>query len=90
MDIDIGEVVSLIFLLVAFIYMLQAAKRVPKWKYFVIAFIFPVITGISTVAEGFFMRDLLNYIEHISWMLGAILFCWAIYKFAPTEGGQAK
>ena len=82
---NIAEGISLITLLVAFVFMLIAAKRVPKWKYFAIAFIFPVVTGITTVAEDFLLPDLMNYIEHISWMVGAVAFCWAIYKFAAVK-----
>lgn len=82
---DIGEGISLVILLVAFVFMLAAARRLPKWKYFVIAFVFPVITGIATIVEDFALHDLLNYIEHISWMVGAAVFCWAVYKFASTN-----
>ncbi len=83
---EIGECISLVILLIAFVFMLAAVKRVPKWKYFVIAFIFPVITGITKIAEDFVLHDILNYVEHISWMIGAIMFCWAMYKFEPTSG----
>ena len=83
---EIGECISLVILLIAFVFMLAAVKRVPKWKYFVIAFMFPVITGITKIAEDFVLHDILNYVEHISWMIGAIMFCWAIYKFVPTSG----
>lgn len=85
-----GEGVSLVILLVAFVFMLVTARRVPKWKYFVIAFVFPVITGIATIVEDFALHDLLNYIEHISWVVGAAVFCWAVYKFASTNGGCIK
>ncbi len=87
---DIREGISLVILLVAFVFMLAAARRLPKWKYFVIAFVFPVITGIATIVEDFVLHDLLNYIEHISWMVGAAVFCWAIYKFASTNRGYIK
>jgi hypothetical protein len=32
----------------------------------------------------------MNHIEHISWMVGAIVFCWAIYKFEPPKEGHRK
>ena len=82
---DIAEVISVIVLLVAFVFMLLAAKQVPKWKYFFIAFLFPVVTGITTIAEDYLLHDLMNYIEHISWMIGAIAFCWATYKFEALK-----
>jgi len=88
--VDAGECFSLGILLVAFVFMLAAAKQVPAWKPFVIAFLFPLITGITTIAEVFVLPELMNAIEHISWMIGAIAFCWAIYKFVPPEGGCAK
>ena len=87
---DTREGISLVVLLAAFVFMLVAARRVPKWKYLVIAFMFPVITGIATVAEDFVLNDPLNYVEHISWMVGAAVFCWAVYKFGSTKRGNAK
>ena len=85
-----GEYVSLVMLLVTFVFMLVTIKRVPKWKYFLIAFVFPVVTGITTIAEDFVLYDLMNHIEHISWMIGAVVFCWAIYKFEPPKEGHRK
>jgi len=88
--VDTTEVISLVFLLVAFVFMLVAIKKVPNWKFFAFAFFFPLLTGITTVAEDFFLNDLMNFIEHVSWMVGAIVFCWAIYKFTQTTKGKEK
>lgn len=87
---DPREGISLVVLLAAFVVMLVAARRLPRWKYLVIAFMFPVITGITTIAEDFVLHDPLNYIEHISWMAGAAVFCWAVYKFGSTKRGNEK
>ena len=87
---DVGEGISLVVILTVFVFMLAAARRVPGWKYLVIAFAFPVITGIATVAEDFILNEPLNYIEHISWMVGAVVFCWAIYKFGSVKRGNAR
>ena len=79
--VSISEVVSFLVLLLSFIVMLIATKKTPKWKYFVSGFIFVLITGITTVAEDFLLHDLMNYIEHISWLGGAIVFCFIAHKF---------
>jgi predicted tellurium resistance membrane protein TerC len=79
---DVSETVSLVVLLVAFGALVKAFKRVPEFKYVLMAFVFPVVNGIATIAEGFVLPETMNSIEHVSWALGAAVFCWAAYKLS--------
>ena len=81
----VGKYVAFAALLLAFLNMLVATKKLPKWKYFTIAFIQVFIAGIAAIIEEFFMSDLMIFIDHTYWAVGAITFCWAINKFVPEK-----
>ncbi|MBT4446793.1 hypothetical protein HOA92_02620 [archaeon] len=85
--VNIAEVISLIFLVLAFANLTHAAIKNSKWKYFAFAFFFPLITGITTVAEDYIFPTFMNYLEHISWMLGAIFFALALFKYSKNIWG---
>lgn len=52
-------------------------KSVPHYKMLIMAFMLYSLSLICTVAEGFLLYTVLNTIEHISYLLSAImLFIW--------------
>ena len=62
-------------------------KRLPAWKTFIAAFYTIFFSWIMTILEGFFLKEFLNYLEHIGYAVSAILlafWCWQVFG-SPKE-----
>lgn len=68
--------ISLCVIILGIIYN-KHLKSVPHYKMLVLAFMLYSLSLISTVAEGFLLFAMFNAIEHISYLLSALmLFIW--------------
>jgi hypothetical protein len=77
-----GEVVNLIvspILLVYLIYILKSRNRNVK-ELWVLAIILIMFSQFCTVAEGFFLENILNFLEHLSFTIGCILLLISTLK----------
>lgn len=62
-------------------------KRLPAWKTFIAAFYTIFFSWIMTILEGFFLKEFLNYLEHIGYAVSSILlafWCWQVFG-SPKE-----
>jgi hypothetical protein len=77
---QISELVSFFFILVATIFTIVLVIKTNSSKLLLVGMIFLCITGLTTILEDFFYRDILNCIEHLSWLIGSIIFCISMIK----------
>ena len=57
-------------------------KRLPAWKTFIAAFYTIFFSWVMTILEGFFLKEMLNYLEHIGYAISSILlalWCWQVF-----------
>jgi len=60
-------------------------SRIPSFKVLLISYLFLFAGWVLTVAEGFFLGSLLNFIEHLCYATGSILaamWCWRVFMRA--------
>ncbi len=57
-------------------------KRIPEWKILISGFYFLRAGWTLTVLEGFFWKGTLNYLEHICYVVSAVIiaiWCWRVF-----------
>jgi hypothetical protein len=85
---------ELIMLIISLVVVIQiiAGFRFLRWLRFRVlllcSFAFLLLSAFCTVAESLFLPEVLNYIEHLSFMISAILLAvWCWYVFANKKEG---
>ena len=78
-----NELATLIFgVLTLFIILyLRRRERLPKFGYYLTGFVFLLLANLFTVVEGFFLYELLNFLEHFCYFLSGVLFVFATWKY---------
>lgn len=85
---------EVIMLLVSFAVLIEIActykhlRRIPHKSFLFFSFFFFVSGAICTVAEGFLLGHLFNWIEHLSYMCGAIsmtIWCGLVFGIRKQE-----
>ncbi|MFO7795938.1 MAG: hypothetical protein ACQERB_05215 [Promethearchaeati archaeon] len=80
--IEEGELIVFILGIVVFIFITinyKNLKTIPEFKFFFISIILILIAWCATVFEAIILYDLLNYIEHICYVLSSMfIFIWII------------
>jgi len=80
--IEEGELIVFILGIVVFIFIIinyENLKTIPKFKFFLTSIILILIAWFATVFEALFLYNLLNFIEHLFYVLSSILILiWMI------------
>jgi len=80
--IEEGELLVFILGIVVFIFILinyEHLKTIPKFNFFLISVILILIAWFATVFEALFFYNLLNFIEHLFYVLSSIfILIWII------------
>ncbi len=86
------EIFTLSIYLIGFPLFYNTLKSVdlPGFMYFLITYIFLVISNIFTVAEGFFFPELFNLVEHLALALSSISMFFAIHAFITKNRSPGK
>jgi hypothetical protein len=90
-----NEVVMLLIGVGVLIFILgsrQRLKRLPASKILITGFCMMLGSWVLTVLEGFFWKELLNYIEHTCYAIGSILvavWCWKVFGSGRETGKEA-
>jgi hypothetical protein len=58
----------------------SSIQRVPGWKILVAGFFVQLFGWLLTVLEGFFLKGILNYLEHICYAVSALLVAFWCLK----------
>ena len=87
MALEIAEIIAFVMILICFGFMIFAAKADKKWKWLTIGVGFLLLEQVFTNAEVFIWNTGLNYLEHISAMIGCIIFAAACYISYRRIGG---
>ena len=86
---------ELIMMIISLIVVVQIAanvkllRRVPNYLLLVSSFGLVAFSTLFTVAEGLVLPEVLNYLEHLSFMSATILFavwCWCVFGSKKREG----
>ena len=64
MALEIGEVISLIIAVIGYLVLLIEFKRNRNLLHIFLAYTFLLVGTVTTVAEGFYLPDILNFVEH--------------------------
>lgn len=80
-----SEIINLILGIVSLVIVIYETNKreIPGFRLFLAGFLCVVLARIFTVVEGVFLRDILNTLEHLSYVLGAFLFvigCWSLNR----------
>lgn len=60
--------------------------RLPMWQVLIAAYSFLLVGLVLTVAEGFFLNQLLNFLEHLCYGLSAVgIAFWCRQLFCRTR-----
>ena len=79
-----NEIVMLLLGFGAFIFTLAyhaRIKRIPEWHFLISGFYFILAGWFLTVIEGFFLNNLLNHLEHLSYACSStllVIWCWRV------------
>lgn len=76
--------------LVLAIILLKRLMMIPFWKILMTAFVLYYASTVLTVVEGFYLPDLMNFLEHLCRALfpGAVLlWCLALSRSGISGGG---
>ncbi|MDI6903345.1 MAG: hypothetical protein QMC77_06390 [Methanocellales archaeon] len=74
------EVVSLLVVTIALVYMLSAARQEKRWYPLTIGFIFLFLVNVFTIVECFAAEQLFNFLEHLSSAIAALIFAFACHR----------
>ncbi|MGB2661945.1 MAG: hypothetical protein WBB86_04025 [Candidatus Omnitrophota bacterium] len=64
-------------------------KSFPASKVLIAAFLFLFASWIFTILEGFFLENLLNYLDHICFTVGSVavaVWCWKVFGKSKEAG----
>ena len=64
-------------------------KSIPASKVLIAAFLFFFASWIFTILEGFFLEELLNYLDHICYAVGSVVvavWCWKVFGRSKEAG----
>ena len=81
-----NEVILLLLGIGALIFILGNRSRLqflPRSKTLIAGFYMLLVSWILTVLEGFFLGELLNFIEHMCYACSAVLmavWCWQVFE----------
>lgn len=81
-----NEILMLLLGICVFIFIQKNWKRlqnIPESKTLIAGFWVVLVGWLMTVLEGFFLEELLNYIEHICYAgssLLMVLWCWKVFR----------
>ena len=84
-----NEIITfMLFCLVLVFYVINRKKLqvFPGKKYFVSSMIFLLLSGIFTIAEGFFLENMFNLAEHAAKLASSVLILLWIISLRTTEG----
>ena len=91
---DIIELVTLVFSIVAFVFIYKAYRKskssqTPRkiWTYFFILSIFLLLNRIFTNIEVFFYMDLFNTLEHLSILIASVVFLFGSWRASEEIQG---
>jgi len=87
--IEENEVIGLVLSLgvLAFAWWNRAGLRsLPRWGLLFAAFCALLIGRVLTVLEGFVLEEPVNYVEHASYITGALLLAVWCWQRTPREG----
>ena len=86
-----NEVVMLLMAIGVLIFILvnrRLIMRIRAARMLVAAFCVLLTAYVFTVLEGFFLRDLLNFLEHLCYTASSVLIAlWCMKVFKPKESG---
>jgi len=75
-----NEIVMLMLGFGVFIFTLaykKRIKRIPEWQFFMAGFYFLLAAWFLTIFESFFLNNLLNHLEHLSYACSStIMLIW--------------
>ncbi|MBN2610344.1 MAG: hypothetical protein JXB00_02205 [Bacteroidales bacterium] len=77
-----AELINLVFSLIilSVFWALSQPQGIKQFYYFNIALILLLLSGISTVLEGFVLYNFFNLLEHLFYLLSLILLTLAVVK----------
>ncbi|TGJ99566.1 hypothetical protein EHO59_17120 [Leptospira semungkisensis] len=77
---QLSEILNLIFDSIGLVVIIALYQigMIPRYKLLFIAFLFVWLSSVFTVLEGFFLPDLLNFLEHFSFLLSGVFFLFAV------------
>lgn len=87
-----NEVVMLLLGIIIFFFILRSKRgigRIYAWKILIASYYLLLIGWVLTIAEGFVLESALNFLEHLSYTISALLlafWCWKIVYRFKAEG----
>lgn len=87
-----SEVINLILGLVSLVIVFYEIRKrmIPDFHLFFAGFVLIVMARIFTVAEGLFLEDILNILEHICYALSALLFAAGCISLSANRSSEMK
>ncbi len=84
-----SEVISLVLSVGVLLFIVQQRSNltvIPEWRVLLSSYIVCLLGCALTVAEGFFLADAMNCLEHISYAVSAVLLAWWCWRVFFTNG----
>jgi hypothetical protein len=87
-----SEIINLILGLVSLVIVYYETRKrvIPNFQLFFAGFVFVAMARIFTVAEGLFLGDILNILEHVCYALSAFLFAAACISLSAKRTSEMK
>ncbi|HLO57206.1 MAG TPA: hypothetical protein VK179_00540 [Bacteroidales bacterium] len=88
-----NEVVMLILgigVLFLIIMNLDHIRKINSWVFLIASYCFLLTAWVFTVLEGFFLENLLNFSEHISYAVSSVLLLIWCHKATQKKKQEAK
>jgi hypothetical protein len=87
-----SEIINLILGLASLVIVFYETRKrvIPNFRLFLAGFIFVAMARIFTVAEGLFLGDILNILEHFCYAFSAFLFAAGCISLSSNKTSKVK
>ncbi len=86
-----SEVISVVLSIGVLLFILQQRSNlitIPGWRVLLLSFIVYFAGCVLTIAEGFFLADVLNCLEHLCYAGSSVLLAWWCCRIFIANRGK--